>query len=104
MWWRTAWLFGWSLTICGSWWSRCCPGSRLPPGRRTASVEDRPLFTAVVYVLTAGCAWRHLPAESGVSVPTAHRRFHACTQAGSGRGCIRRSWTCTAEGGAGSLG
>jgi hypothetical protein len=33
-------------------------------------------------VLTTGCAWRHLPAEFGVSKATAHRRFVAWTQAG----------------------
>ena len=37
---------------------------------------------AIVYVLTTGCAWRHLPAEFGVSQATAHRRFVAWTQAG----------------------
>ncbi|CAI7976586.1 transposase [Frankia sp. Hr75.2] len=51
-------------------------------GGGTAPIEDRAVFTAVVYVLTAGCAWRHLPAEFGVSVPTAHRRFQTWTQAG----------------------
>ncbi len=40
------------------------------------------MFTAIVYVLTSGCAWRHLPGEFGVSVPTAHRRFTAWTKAG----------------------
>ncbi|BCJ35740.1 hypothetical protein Athai_32430 [Actinocatenispora thailandica] len=40
------------------------------------------MFTAIVYVLTSGCAWRHLPAEFGVSTPTAHRRFQAWTRAG----------------------
>ncbi|EIV92290.1 transposase [Frankia sp. QA3] len=51
-------------------------------GGGTAPLEDRAVFTAVVYVLTAGCAWRHLPTEFGVSVPTAHRRFLAWTRAG----------------------
>nr|WP_322751728.1 MULTISPECIES: IS5 family transposase [unclassified Frankia] len=51
-------------------------------GGGTAPIEDRAVFTAVVYVLTAGCAWRHLPAEFGVSVPTAHRRFQAWTRVG----------------------
>jgi transposase len=51
-------------------------------GGGTAAIEDRAVFTAVVYVLTAGCAWRHLPEEFGVSVPTAHRRFHAWTRVG----------------------
>ena len=40
------------------------------------------MFTAIVDVLTTGCAWRHLPAEFGVSLATAHRRFVAWTEAG----------------------
>ncbi|MEV0666814.1 transposase [Actinomadura luteofluorescens] len=51
-------------------------------GGGTPPVDDRMVFTAVVYVLTSGCAWRHLPAEFGVSVPTAHRRFTAWSRAG----------------------
>lgn len=51
-------------------------------GGGTRPVEDRAVFTAIVYVLTSGCAWRHLPAEFGVSPATAHRRFTAWTRAG----------------------
>ncbi|GAA4055839.1 hypothetical protein GCM10022214_04010 [Actinomadura miaoliensis] len=51
-------------------------------GGGTAPVDDRAVFTAIVYVLTSGCAWRQLPGEFGVSVPTAHRRFAAWTKAG----------------------
>lgn len=40
------------------------------------------MFKAVVYVLTSGCAWRHLPETFGVSLATAHRRFTAWTRAG----------------------
>jgi transposase len=53
-----------------------------PQGSGTRFDEDRGVFTAVVYVLTSGCAWRHLPAEFGVSKATAHRRFVAWTEAG----------------------
>jgi transposase len=53
-----------------------------PQGGGTRYVEDRAVFTAIVYVLTTGCAWRHLPAEFGVSKATAHRRFMAWTEAG----------------------
>ena len=53
-----------------------------PQGGGTRHVEDRAVFTAIVYVLTTGCAWRHLPAEVGVSQATAHRRFVAWTPAG----------------------
>ena len=53
-----------------------------PQGGGTRHVDDRAVFTAIVYVLTTGCAWRHLPADFGVSKATAHRRFVAWTQAG----------------------
>ena len=53
-----------------------------PQGGGTRYVEDRAVCTAIVYVLTTGCAWRHLPAEFGVSRVTAHRRFVAWTEAG----------------------
>jgi transposase len=51
-------------------------------GGGTAPVDDRAVFTAIVFVLTTGCAWRHLPESFGVSPPTAHRRFQAWTAAG----------------------
>jgi transposase len=40
------------------------------------------VFTAVVYVLTSGCAWRHLPPTFGTSSATAHRRFTVWTEVG----------------------
>jgi transposase len=45
-------------------------------------VDDRAVLTAIVYVLTSGCAWRYLPPSFGVAVPTAHRRFTEWTNAG----------------------
>ena len=51
-------------------------------GGGTTPVDDRAVFTAVVYVLTSGCAWRMLPPPFGVTVPTAHRRFTQWTEAG----------------------
>jgi transposase len=45
-------------------------------------LDDRLVFTAIVYVLTSGCAWRQLPGEFGVTRPTAHRRFGAWPHAG----------------------
>jgi transposase len=53
-----------------------------PQGGGTARVSDRAVFTAIVYVLTSGCAWRQLPPTFGVTVPTAHQRFLAWTKAG----------------------
>jgi Putative transposase of IS4/5 family (DUF4096) len=35
-----------------------------PQGGGTRYVDDRALFIAIVYVLTTGCAWRHLPARA----------------------------------------
>lgn len=46
-----------------------------PQGGGTAPVGERAVFTAVVIVLTSGCAWRHLPLSFEVNVPTAHRWF-----------------------------
>ncbi|MFB8181120.1 transposase [Streptomyces sp. NPDC055966] len=43
--------------------------------------SERAVFTAVVYVLTSGCAWRHLPPTFGTSLATVHRRFTAWTEA-----------------------
>lgn len=53
-----------------------------PQGGGTAVVADRAVFTAIVYVLTSGCAWRDLPSSFGVSTPTAHRRFTQWSEAG----------------------
>lgn len=53
-----------------------------PQGGGTAPLDERAVFTAVVYVLTSGCAWRHLPPAFGVSPATAHRRFSAWTKVG----------------------
>jgi transposase len=46
-----------------------------PQGGGTAPCDERAVFTAVVYALTNGCAWRHLPPTFGTSPATAHRRF-----------------------------
>jgi len=53
-----------------------------PQGGGTAPLDKRSVFTAIVYVLTAGCAWRRMPAEFGASVPTAQRRFTQWAKAG----------------------
>jgi transposase len=46
-----------------------------------APADPRAVFTAIVFVLTSGCAWRHLPPSFGVTVPTAHRWFVRWTDA-----------------------
>ena len=51
-------------------------------GGGPARVDDRAVFTAIVFVLTSGCARRHLPPSFGVSALTAHRRFSEWTTAG----------------------
>ncbi|WP_351237418.1 transposase [Streptomyces sp. NPDC002133] len=53
-----------------------------PQGGGTAPCDERAVFTAVVYALTSGCAWRHLPPTFGTSPATAHRRFTVWTEAG----------------------
>ena len=58
------------------------PQPQRPQGGGTRYRDDRAVFTAIVDVLTTGCAWRHLPAEFGVSKATAHRRFVAWSRAG----------------------
>ncbi|MGW4772391.1 IS5 family transposase [Nocardia sp. NPDC004278] len=55
--------------------------SRAQGGGR-APVNQRAVFTAVVYVQTSGSAWRMLPPSFGVSVPTAHWRFTMWTKSG----------------------
>ncbi|WP_231896870.1 IS5 family transposase [Mycobacteroides stephanolepidis] len=53
-----------------------------PQGGGTAYADERAVFTAVVFVLVSGCAWRHLPPCFAVTVPTAHRRFAEWTAVG----------------------
>jgi transposase len=73
------------------------PQRERPQGGGTRYVDDRAVFTAVVYVLTTGCAWRHLSAEFGVSKATAHRRFVAWTEAGLWRRLHRAVMECLGE-------
>ncbi|MCX4909130.1 IS5 family transposase [Streptomyces sp. NBC_00878] len=54
----------------------------LEVGGGPAPCDERAVFTAVVYALTSGCAWRHLPPTFGMSPATAHRRFTVWTEAG----------------------
>ncbi|WP_231935229.1 IS5 family transposase [Micromonospora viridifaciens] len=67
-------------------WNLAGPLIPPPPRRRqgggTPPIDARAVFAAIVYVLTTGCAWRHLPPGFGVSRATAHRRFTAWTAAG----------------------
>ena len=53
-----------------------------PQGGGTVPRDQRAVFTAVVYVLTTGCAWRHLSPSFGIPPATAHRRFAAWTRDG----------------------
>ncbi|MGW0480555.1 transposase [Nonomuraea sp. NPDC003214] len=67
-------------------WEAARPLLPEPPPRRQgggrAAADARTVMTAVVYVVTSGCAWQHLPAAFGVTVPTAHRWFTRWTRAG----------------------
>jgi transposase len=59
------------------------PQSRVrPQGGGTQNAPDEDVFAAIVYVLTSGCAWRHLPPCFGISKSTAHRRFVIWSRAG----------------------
>lgn len=58
------------------------PTRARPQGGGMSRVDDRTVFTAIVFVLTSGCAWRHLPSNFEVTVPTAHRRFVEWSQVG----------------------
>jgi transposase len=59
------------------------PPSRVrPQGGGTQNAPDEAVFAAIVYVLTSGCAWRHLPPCFGISKSTAHRRFVIWSRAG----------------------
>jgi transposase len=60
-----------------------------PQGGGTAPLDDRAVFTAIVYVLTSGCSWRDLPPSFGVPFQTAHRRFGQWTKAGLWRSLHR---------------
>lgn len=53
-----------------------------PQGGGIPRADDRQVFCAIVFVLTTGCAWRHLPPVFGVSHQTAHRRFTEWSAAG----------------------
>ncbi|MFI0826701.1 transposase [Streptomyces roseolus] len=62
-------------------WLWAVAGPMLPPfsprtqGGGTTPVDDRKVFTAVVFVLTSGCSWGRLPACFAVATATAHRRY-----------------------------
>jgi transposase len=53
-----------------------------PQGGGRQRVDDRAVFTAIVFVVMTGCPWRHVLSEFGVSAPTVHRRFQEWTRAG----------------------
>ncbi|MQS10217.1 IS5 family transposase [Streptomyces alkaliphilus] len=53
-----------------------------PQGGGTRNIPDEAVLAAIVYVLTSGCAWRHLPPCFGISKSTAHRRFLIWSRAG----------------------
>ncbi|WP_375256756.1 transposase [Streptomyces sp. MNP-20] len=55
--------------------------STRPPGGGTAPVDERAMCTAVVYVLTGGRAWRHLPKIFEASPAEARRRCTAWAEA-----------------------
>ncbi len=75
MWWSGRWVghgerwVGW-IVPDGLWEvvEPLLPAARVrPQGGGTANLDDEAVFAAIVYVLTTGCAWRHLPPCFGLS-------------------------------------
>jgi transposase len=58
------------------------PAQEPDPRGGRPRVDDRACFEAIMYVMIAGIAWRHLPRELGVSPATAHRRLKEWERAG----------------------
>jgi transposase len=59
------------------------PGApRRVQGGGIPRADNRQTFAAIAFVLTTGCAWRHLPPTFGFSHQTAHRRFADWSEAG----------------------
>ncbi|MFJ4868626.1 transposase [Streptomyces sp. NPDC088757] len=72
----------------GPWRTAAPPIPPFRPGQQgggTAPVADRRAFTAVVHVLTGGCARRYPPPPFGASPAPAHRRSTTWTEAGPWR-------------------
>lgn len=72
-----------------------------PQGGGTAPLDDRAVFTAIVYVLASGCAWRICRRRSGCrsrprTAGLGSGRVRAC-----GGGCTGRCWMSWVPGGAG---
>jgi hypothetical protein len=65
-------------------------------------LDERAVFTAVVYVLTSGCAWRHLPPTFGVSHPLRTAGAPPGRRRACGGGCTARCWASSV--GAASVG
>lgn len=53
-----------------------------PQGGGRRRYGDREVLAAIVFVATADCTWREVPAVFGPSGPTAHRRFSEWSTAG----------------------
>ncbi|WP_425424226.1 transposase [Streptomyces chattanoogensis] len=83
-------------------WERAAPlllsFAARPQGGGTAPCDERTVFTAVVYALTSGCAWRHLPPTFGTSpAPRIAASRYGPRQA-CGVGCTGRCWTNSGPG------
>ena len=58
------------------------PEHQADPRGGRPRVDDQVAFSAIVFVLVTGIAWRHLPRELGCSPATAHRRLQEWQRAG----------------------
>jgi transposase len=70
------------------------PVRRQGGGRRR--VDDRAVFTAIVFVLTSGCAWRYLPPTFGVPRRPRTGGSRSGPRPGCGPGCTGRCSTGSA--------
>ncbi|MGW5776446.1 transposase [Streptomyces sp. NPDC003863] len=76
--------------------SALAPFRSRPQGGGTAPIDQRAVFTAVVCVLTSGCAWRYLPPAFGGAPAMVHRRFSVGTASGE---CVGRTTSFSRDAG-----
>ena len=68
------------------------PAKTRPQGGEISRVDNRAVFTPIVFVLTSGCAWRHLPPSFGLKSPLRIGGLRNGTKPACGGNCIMRCW------------
>ena len=63
--------------------------AKFPPERGTPRSEMRKVCNSILYILTRGCRWIHLPENSEYYIPrsTAHKWAKQCRRMVSSTGC-----------------